>query len=315
MSIPVTVVAGFLGAGKTTVVNRLIAADPGLRLAVLVNDFGALDVDGALIAHHGGDTITFANGCLCCTIGDDLVRTVDRLLVRVAPPDHILIEASGVADPRPVADLAVLHPDLRRDAVVTIVDTENVSERLSDAKLADTVTRQLAAADIVVLNKCDLVDARVQERAAAQIRAIAPEAAVATAWAGQVPPAVLAPSASPTRPTLTARPRDDSSAAHTRGFASAVVAMDAPIAEPALRAALARLPRSVLRVKGFVRSAEASHALRAVHVVATRVRIDPLAPAGDDFEQQPALVVIGRADMPGAATLARTLGGTVWESP
>ena len=104
-----TVIGGFLGAGKTTLVNHLLAETGGVKFAVLVNDFGALAIDGDLVARHGGDTITLANGCICCAIGDDLLATVAGLVAGADPPDHILIEASGIADPRPIADIAVLH--------------------------------------------------------------------------------------------------------------------------------------------------------------------------------------------------------------
>src|ERR1700748_2298313 len=102
--IPFTVIGGFLGAGKTTLLNRLLAGETGRRFAVLVNDFGALDIDSRLIARHGGDTIALANGCLCCTIGDSLVTNLLALLETPERFDHIVVEASGVADPARVAD-------------------------------------------------------------------------------------------------------------------------------------------------------------------------------------------------------------------
>jgi len=156
--IPFTVIGGFLGAGKTTLLNRLLRADTGRRFAVLVNDFGALDIDSRLVVAHGGDTIALANGCLCCTIGDSLVTTILALLERPDRFDHIVVEASGVADPGRIADLAVLDQRLVRDGVIVVVDAGSVRERSADRRVGDTITRQLAAADLLLLNKTDLAD-------------------------------------------------------------------------------------------------------------------------------------------------------------
>jgi G3E family GTPase len=157
-SIPFTVIGGFLGAGKTTLLNRLLASATGRRFAVLVNDFGAVDIDGRLVAKHGGDTITLANGCVCCTIGDSLIETVMKLLEKPERLDHIVVEASGVADPGRIADIGVLDPRLVRDGVVVVADAADIRDRAADRRLADTVQRQLEAADLIVLNKLDLVD-------------------------------------------------------------------------------------------------------------------------------------------------------------
>src|SRR5260370_32432312 len=127
-AIPFPVSGGFLGAGKTTLLNRLLRGATGRRFAVMVNDFGALDIDGRLVADHSGDTIALANGCLCCTIGDSLVTTLLALLERPQRFDHIVVEASGVSDPGRIADLAVLEPRLARDRVIVLVASAQVRE-------------------------------------------------------------------------------------------------------------------------------------------------------------------------------------------
>jgi G3E family GTPase len=154
--IPFTVIGGFLGAGKTTLLNRLLHATDARRFAVMVNDFGTLDIDGRLVADHAGDTITLANGCLCCTIGDSLVTALLALLDGRRRFDHIVVEASGVADPGRIADLAAIEPRLQRDGVIVMVDAGEVRGRAADRRVGDTITRQLAAADLLVLNKIDL---------------------------------------------------------------------------------------------------------------------------------------------------------------
>jgi G3E family GTPase len=155
-AISFTVIGGFLGAGKTTLLNRLLRDATGRRFAVMVNDFGALDIDGRLVAEHAGETIALANGCLCCTIGDSLVTTLLALLERPERFDHIVVEASGVADPGRIADLATLEPRLARDGVIVVVDAAEVRARAADRRVGDTIIRQLAAADLLVLNKLDL---------------------------------------------------------------------------------------------------------------------------------------------------------------
>ena len=166
--IPFSVIGGFLGAGKTTLINRLIRQPLMPRLAILVNDFGDIAVDAALLEAHGGDTIALANGCICCSIGNDLTRALGRVLDGDTPVEHIVVEASGVANPGRIMDVARLSPELQPACTLVVVDAGALVEQLEDRWIADTVAAQLGCADLFLVNKLDTVDA--ESRAAVQAR-------------------------------------------------------------------------------------------------------------------------------------------------
>ena len=340
--VPMIVLGGFLGAGKTTLLNRILAGAGGVRSAVLVNDFGDLDVDGALVTAHGGDTIRFANGCLCCAMGDDLVGALDRLLAREEQrPDRFVVEASGVADPAAIADVATLHPELERDLVVVLADAETLRAHYEDRRLRETIARQLDAADLLVLNKCDRVGE--EERAAvtawAHARVRAPithtvEANVPVALlldsptAAAAPPAARAPE--PFEHPATGR-RPPSGAARSsvaaasppsrlgHGFRSRTVYCPHPIDPARLRTTLAALMPRVLRAKGFLVSAgagpDAAKEWTLVQACGRTVHLEPWHPPPDEARPTPALVFIGLDDLPAESELVRVLRHARRETP
>lgn len=241
--IPVTVIGGFLGSGKTTLVNRILAAAT-TRIAVLVNDFGDINVDAALIRSDDGLTLELSGGCICCSmaegIGPALVAAMEK------GPDEILIEASGVGEPRRVAEFALLERGLKLDMVVTMANAVELAAQLDDPLIGDTVARQFDGADLVVLNHVDAAgDARLAEARAA-LRRLAPGKTVAETTRAALPMELLAGSTL----SLLSAPQGDPMA-HDHVFHRYRVDTG-PLPRPALEAALDALPADLLRLKGWV---------------------------------------------------------------
>ncbi|PDT54145.1 MULTISPECIES: GTP-binding protein [Sinorhizobium] len=177
--IPVTVLTGYLGAGKTTLLNRILSENHGRKYAVIVNEFGEIGIDNDLIVESDEEIYEMNNGCVCCTVRGDLIRVVEGLMRRPGRFDAIIVETTGLADPVPVAQTFFMDDDVRAktelDAVVALVDAKHLPLRLKDSREAED---QIAFADVVLLNKTDLVTPEELERIEATVRVINPSARI-----------------------------------------------------------------------------------------------------------------------------------------
>ena len=186
--IPVTVLTGYLGAGKTTLVNRILSENHGKRIAVIENEFGEVGVDHELVIGADEEIFETSNGCICCTVRGDLIRILGQLRKRRDRFDSVLIETTGLADPGPVAQTFFIDEELKEhytlDAIVTLVDARHIEQELEHSQIA---LEQIAFADVILLNKIDLVDAAALERIERRVRGISATAAVIHSRNAEVP--------------------------------------------------------------------------------------------------------------------------------
>lgn len=291
--LPVTVIGGYLGAGKTTLVNHLLRHAAGRRLAVLVNEFGDLPIDADLIEAEEDGMISIAGGCICCSFGSDLIGALGDLAAMEPRPDHILVESSGVAIPGAIVSTMLLAEGIRSDGIVVVVDGETVRQRALDDYVGDTITRQLSDAEIVVVNKTDLLAPAAQTALMEWLAEAAPGAIAIPAERGRVAPGALlgvlpAPG--------TGQPADHSD----RLFDSVVLTPegDQPVEE--LARELATGSHGVIRAKGYLRDVDG--ALWLIQTVGRRWEV-----TAAQGPHEAGLVCIGfrdRLDRDGLAELA-----------
>lgn len=278
MTTPVTLIGGYLGAGKTTLVNHLLRHADGLRLAVLVNEFGDLPIDADLIEAQDDTLISIAGGCVCCSFGDDLAQAIRDLGQMDPAPDHVIIETSGVALPGSIVLSLGLMDDVRHDGTIVLVNADTIRDQAADTYIGDTIHRQLSQADLIILNKVDLVaDAG---SLAKWLGTLAPGAEIVAAEFGRVPPQTLLQS------FLTRAPDGDGHG-HLHGFETFRLDFPGPVDPESIARTLAHKDLAVIRAKGFVRTG--SGALKTIQTVSRRWEVSD-APVG----ASPGLIVIGR---------------------
>ncbi len=310
--LPVTILTGFLGAGKTTLLNNLLRTQER-RFAVLVNDFGSINIDSELIVSVEGETISLAGGCICCRIRGDLLEAATQLAARPDPPEHILVETSGVASPWPVAE-TFTEARARRafvlDGIITVADAENVRNDTAHLRLIED---QFRAADIIVLNKCDRTTAEQRAELHTWIGAIAPAARIIEATEGRVPAALLLGQ------------RDPSADADLLGSHAELPPADANFASWSYRSELLLgrtrvwqvlngLPQGVIRAKGVLHVGEAAGQRTIIQMVGRRVQVYRGEPWGD---QPPLnqLVAIGTPGVIDDAELQQRLDACAYRTP
>ncbi|MCL1067407.1 GTP-binding protein [Shewanella olleyana] len=247
-SLPLTILSGFLGSGKTTTLNNLLTTDHGIKLAVLVNDFGRINIDSALIESKTDDMISLTNGCACCAVSGDLTKTLIELTERKEVPEAIIIEASGIADPNGIAQVALSNPAIYLDGIITVLDAENLVSQTSSDHTSGTVIRQIQAADILLLNKLDIVNSQVRTQILEYLEQHFAQKVIIESLFGEVPiSALLGQSKSP---KVKYFPIEGSH--HADKFESVSFNVKQPLDRNKLNLLFDALPPKIIRAKGVL---------------------------------------------------------------
>lgn len=301
-SIPVTILTGFLGSGKTTLVNHILESGHGLKLAIIVNDFGDISIDDKLISRRAQNIIELANGCVCCSMQGDLLKALRQVTDSSHDIDYILLETSGLSDPLPVAGSILNNGSgnaVRLDGIVTLVDAWNFDANLENAEIAFS---QLVNTDLILINKIDLVEEHIPELIQQGIKKINRSAKMLTCVNGKVDPRLLI-DVNMTRlkqrwDRHPASGDDSYDNKHPREhglteFDSISFESDRPFEEGRFRAFIAEIPPGVYRGKGILNIAGDNHR-RIFQLVGERADVTQGRPWLPDEKRRTQLVLIGR---------------------
>ena len=283
--VPVIVVCGFLGAGKTTLLERILCDPQGVRYGVLVNDFGAVNIDGAMLASTGADQVLLTNGCICCSIQDDLADALDGLLARVPPPERVIVETSGVSRPLPVADAIAAERFRGRaqlDGIYCLIDAAGFAEL--DFAATELAMDQAVAADLVLLNKTDLASSAEIASVETSLRSAMPMIRLVATRRADLPRELLF-SLGDGREHHGHHHHD-----HDQEFEAWHWVSARPVDGARFRKAVRTLPPGILRAKGVVRVEGQAEPL-VFHVVGKRADFTTGMAVADN-----AVVAIGRRD-------------------
>jgi G3E family GTPase len=325
-TVPITILTGFLGAGKTTLLNRILTGDHGLRVGVLVNDFGSINIDAELVVGVDGNLMSLANGCVCCQIRDDLIESVAALLERPERIEYILLEASGVADP---GGLFITFNDpnlrdrIRLDSIICVVDADQVFAHPEYPPLLELKLHQVGFADMLILNKVDLAGSEQVEKVRGWLDDHFSRLRIVETNYCEVPYEILLGVGrfDPARTALNAHAGehnctdrtchdDDHGHDHSKIFSTWSYETDQPLTLEALRETVRKLPGTFYRAKGVVYTTDAPHRRAVLQVVGRRVDIS-LQEEWGDRTPHTQIVAIGAAGKVDPSQLEETLASCI----